>query len=131
MGAAALQRLLRCFADALSNLGIPSIRGFNQAPLVVAGEQTRVLAGHGWPKAGIQRFIVEHARRRVADFKRAARLPGEPTPEDETTWRYLFEKPEDVLVVSAGGQAGRWSACRPGWGNKWTKAVTMPIEPLA
>jgi hypothetical protein len=129
--AATPEPLLTCFADALSNLGIPNMRGFNQALLVFAGEHTQVLAGHGWTKADVQRFIVEHARRRVADWKRAARLPGTPAPEDETTWRFLFERPEDVLVVSAGGQAGSWSACLPGWGNKWTKAVTLPIETVA
>jgi hypothetical protein len=126
--AATPEPLLTCVADALSNLGIPNMRGFNQALLVFAGEHTQVLARNGWSRADVQRFIVTHARRRVADWKRAARLPGEPTAEDETTWRYLFEKPEDVLVVSAGGQAGSWSACLPGWGNKWTKAVTLPVE---
>jgi hypothetical protein len=47
---------------------------------------------------------------------------------DETTWRHLFERPEDILIACAGGRAGSWSACLPGWGNKWTRAVTMRVE---
>jgi hypothetical protein len=126
--AATPEPLLRCFADALCNLGLPNVKGFNQALLVFAGEHTEVLAKAGWSRRDIGAFLVEHTRRPVADFKRAGRMPGEPTAADETTPRALFERPEDVLIVSAGGRAGSWSACLPGWGNKWTKAVTLTIE---
>ena len=126
--AATPEPLLRCFADALSNLGLPNVKGFNQALLVFAGEHTEVLAKAGWSRRDVATFIIEHARRPVADFKRAMRLPGEPTAADETARRALFERPEDFLIVSAGGRAGSWSACLPGWGTKWTRAVTMPIE---
>jgi hypothetical protein len=125
--AAAPEPLLRCFADALGNLGVPNVRGFNQALVVFAGEHAEVLRQSGWSRRDVQRFLVEHTRRRVADLKRAARLPGEVAPGDETAWRSFFENPDDILIVCAGGRAGSWSACLPGWGNKWTKAVTVPI----
>ena len=76
----------------------------------------------------MQQFLIEHARRRVADLKRAGRLPGTVEPEDETTWRHVFERPDDILIACAGGRAGSWSACLPGWGNKWTRSVTTRIE---
>ena len=126
--AAEPEPLLLCFADALSNLGVPNMKGFNQTLLVLAGEHAAVLRSSGWSRKQVQQFLVDHARRRVADFKRAARLPGPVEPADETTWRYLFERPEDILIVCAGGRAGSWSACLPGWGNKWTRAVTVRIE---
>jgi len=128
--AAEPEPLLRCYADALSNLGLPNVKGFNQALLVIAGEHAEVVRQSGWSRRQVQAFLIEHARRRVADLKRAARLPGEPTPADETTWRYFFEKPDDILIVCAGGRAGSWSACLPGWGNKWTNAVTTAIGEL-
>ena len=81
----------------------------------------------GWSRRDVQGFLVEHTRLRVADVKRAARLPGAITEADETTWRYVFEKPEDILIVCAGGRAGSWSACLPGWGTKWTRSVTERI----
>ena len=126
--AATPEPLLRCFADALCNLGVPNVKGYNQALLVFAGEHSEVLAKSGWSRRDVATFIIELARRPVADFKRAARLPGDPTAADETTPRALFERPDDLLIVSAGGRAGSWSACLPGWGNKWTRPVTMPIE---
>ena len=82
----------------------------------------------GWSRRRVQEFLVEHTQRAVADFKRAGRLPGPVTAADETTQRRLFERPDDLLIVCAGGRAGSWSACLPGWGNKWTKAVTTRIE---
>jgi hypothetical protein len=126
--AATPEPLLTCFADALSNLGVPNMKGFNQSLLVLAGEHADVLRQSGWSRRKVQDFLVEHTRRTVADFKRAARLPGAVEPADATTWRRLFERPEDILIVCAGGRAGSWSACLPGWGNKWTKAVTTRIE---
>ena len=125
--AAAPEPLLLCFADALSNLGVPNVRGFNQSLIVFAGEHSEVLRTSGWSKRDVKQFLVERARRTVADYKRAARLPGEITRADETTWRHVFEDPDDLLVVCAGGRAGSWSACLPGWGTKWTKAVTTAI----
>jgi hypothetical protein len=125
--AATPEPLLLCVASALANLGTPNLKGFNESLLVLGGEHTAILREGGWGRRDVQRFLVEHARLRLADVKRAGRLPGDVTPEDESTWRYVFEAPEDILIVCAGGRAGSWSACLPGWGKKWTRSVTMAI----
>jgi hypothetical protein len=131
--AATPEPLLLCFADALGNLGSPNLKGFNESLVIVAGEHAEILKANGWSRHDVQQFLVRHTRRRTADVKRAARLPGTVTPADETTWRSVFEAPEDILVVCAGGRAGSWSACLPGWGKKWTRSVTEritePAEP--
>lgn len=126
--AATPEPLLLCFADALGNVGVSNLRGFNESLIVVAGEHAEILRANRWSRADVQRFLVEHTRRRVADYKRGARIPGAVAAEDETTWRYVFENPEDILIVCAGGRAGSWSACLPGWGKKWTHSVTTRIE---
>ena len=126
--AATPEPLLRCFADALSNLGSPNLKGFNETLIVFAGEHAEILRAAGWSRRDVQRFLVEHTRRRLADYKRAARLPGPVDGADETTWRHIFERPEDILIACAGGRAGSWSACLPGWGNKWTRSVTTRID---
>ena len=126
--AATPEPLLRCFADALGNAGSPNLRGFNETLIVFAGEHADILKTAGWSRGDVQRFLVEHTRRRVADYKRAARIPGAVTAEDETTWRHVFERPEDILIACAGGRAGSWSACLPGWGKKWTRSITTRVE---
>lgn len=126
--AATPEPLLLCMADVLANLGSPNLKGFNESLVVLGGEHAQVMRDSGWSRRDMQQFLVEHARLRLADVKRAARLPGEVAPADETTWRRVFEAPEDILIVCAGGRAGSWSACLPGWGKKWTRSVTIPIE---
>jgi hypothetical protein len=120
--------LLLCFAEALCHLGTPNVIGFNESLVVFAGEHSELLRRSGWTRRDVQAFLVQHARRRAADFKRAARLPGAVTAADETTWRHVFEAPDDILIVCAGGRAGSWSACLPGWGKKWTRSVTTRID---
>jgi hypothetical protein len=126
--AAEPEALLYCFADALANVGAPNLLGFNETLIVFAGEHQEVLATAGWSRLDVQRFLMEHTHRPVADYKRGARLPGEISAADATTRRYRFERAEDILIVFAGGRAGSWSACLPGWGTKWTRAVTTRIE---
>ncbi len=126
--AATPEPLLLCAASALANLGSPNLKGFNESLVVLGGEHTAVLRDSGWSRRDVQHFLVEHARLKLADAKRAARLPGDITPADETTWRRVFEAPDDILIVCAGGRAGSWSACLPGWGKKWTRSVTIPLE---
>jgi hypothetical protein len=120
--------LLLCFADALCNLGSPNVRGYNQSLIVFAGEHAEMLRQSGWSKLEVRTFLIQHARRTIADLKRAGRRPGDVEPGDETTWKYAFENPDDLLIVCAGSQAGAWSACLPGWGNKWTRSVTTLVE---
>jgi hypothetical protein len=126
--AATPEPLLLCFADVLGSLGSPNLKGFNESLVIVAGEHAEILRGSGWSRRDVQQFLREHTRLRVADVKRAARLPGEVSEADETTWRYVFEDSEDILIVCAGGRAGSWSACLPGWGKKWTRSVTERID---
>ncbi len=126
--AATPEPLLACFADALCNLGSPNLRGYNQSLIVFAGEHADTLVQSGWTKADVRRYLLANARRTIADLKRAGRRPGEIEAEDEVAWKHAFEKPEDILIVCAGGRAGSWSACLPGWGNKWTRSVTTLVE---
>ena len=69
--AATPEPLLLCFADALGNLGSPNLKGFNESLIVFAGEHAEILRSSGWSRRDVQQFLIEHARRRVADLKRA------------------------------------------------------------
>src|SRR5882724_8357600 len=88
--AATPEPLLLCVADALGNLGSPNLKGFNESLVVFAGEHAELLVTSGWSRKDVQRFLMDHTRRSVADLKRAGRLPGAVAGADEAAWRYVF-----------------------------------------
>lgn len=100
-----------------------------QYVVLIAGEHMQVIAGDGWSKAEIKRFLFEHTQNSIAHLKRTNRMPGEILPQDEKTMRPLVQTPEDFIVVAAGGRAGAFSAFIPGWGSKGSsQSVTKEIR---
>ena len=105
------------------------IRSQPQYVLVFAGEHMRVIGNDGWSKNDIKQYCFEHTQTSHAEMKRMNVMPGEISPEDETTMSSLVESPEDFIVVAAGGRAGVQSAFIPGWGGKRTsQSVTKEIR---
>jgi hypothetical protein len=96
--------------------------------IVIAGEHTQTISRHGWSKSDMRRYLAEQARRTVADLKRGGGLAGDVAPGDEQHYIPVVERPEDILIVAAGGQEGAMSAVIPSWGPKVAStAVTWPI----
>jgi hypothetical protein len=122
------EQLCRTMADAMANLGSIGIVSNAQVAIVWAGEHMDVFRKAGWSKRQVKDTLYRHARRTVADLKRGGRLPGAVTPEDEKSWRHVVRTTDDLIVVHAGGKAGSFSACLPGWGGiAATRSVTIPI----
>jgi hypothetical protein len=97
--------------------------------VVLAGEHMRTIAGDGWTKADIRRFLFEHTRNSHAHLKRTGRMPGAILPPDETTLRPLVAAEDNILVVAAGGRAGAFSCYIPGWGSaRNSQAVTKEVR---
>jgi hypothetical protein len=97
--------------------------------LVLAGEHMRTIAGDGWSKADIRKFVFENTQNTVAHLKRTERLAGPIKPGDDSALRPLLANPEDLLVVAAGGRAGAFSAYIPGWSSRRaSEAVTKLIR---
>jgi hypothetical protein len=106
-----------------------NVMGQSQYVVVVAGEHMKTIAGDGWTKADIRRFLFEHTKNSHAHLKRTQRMAGAIEPGDESTLRPLVETPDDIFVVAAGGRAGAFSAYIPGWGSKRTsQAVTKEVK---
>ncbi len=68
--------------------------------LVIGVEHAKTISEDGFSKADIRRYIAD------------------------TTQRYSAE---DLLVMVAGGPAGRWSIVVPGWGSPSSSAVTSTL----
>src|SRR5215468_4596951 len=92
--------------------------------LVLSPEHAAIVAGDGWSKADVRRFLFDRLQRPVREL-----VPGNNggdglpehvlrkfvDPEHDTTPIPKFRAPEHIKVLVAGGTAGRFSAIVPGW----------------
>ena len=81
---------------------------------VIGPEHARSLAGAGWKKRDVAERIVEVTKRQVKDMKRGERSPFVAGLPDDT-WLPKWMSPDEVVLVVAGGHAGRFSAILPPW----------------
>ena len=122
------EQLCMTMADAMANAGTIGIMGQSQQLIVWAGEHCSVFRKAGWTRKQVKETLFKHARRNHEELKRKGRMPGAVQPGDADTWRHVVRTPDDLIIVHAGGAAGSFSACLPGWGNiQATRSVTVPI----
>ncbi|MBI4638728.1 MAG: hypothetical protein HY727_20515 [Candidatus Rokubacteria bacterium] len=105
--------------------------------LVLSPEHARTLAGDGWRKADVRRFLFDRLRRPVRELV-PGRDGGEGLPEHvlrkfadperDDTLVPKFRAPENIKIVVAGGTAGRFSAIVPGW--TFPKMSSLTIKPI-
>lgn len=84
--------------------------------LVLCPEHVTVFKKEGWSKAQIRQAVYERATRPLAEFKRLNGLPDSAISGEDarTAYRYM-SSPADLLIVTAGGKAGGFSAIVPPW----------------
>ncbi len=134
--------LLHAFADAMAALGSLSP---GRSVIVLAPEHAQHLARAGWTRARTQAWLYDHARRPLADLKRAGKIepqflvsaemrrwlygaPGDAAtaasrPDDharvvagdESVFVHRGLGPDDILIAAGGGAAGGHSAFFPSW----------------
>lgn len=86
--------------------------------LVFAKEHRDLLWEAGWTKQRIREHVAEHAIISAETLRRIGGVADGP--------QRAFESPDDLLVVAAGGFAGRFAGVIPGW--SWqSQAVTVKI----
>jgi hypothetical protein len=86
--------------------------------LVVCPEHAATFRDAGWSKGDLRSWIFRHATRTAGDLRRSG--SGELTPliglaEDDDTPIGKFLSPEEIVIVVAGGVAGRFSAVIAPW----------------
>lgn len=106
------EAILRCIADSMANLGSFSE---GQSVVVICPEHAQILARDDWTKAAIREFLYAHARRTVAELKRAGKREGEVEPGDEERYEHRGHGPADILLIAAGGEAGGHSSFISSW----------------
>ncbi len=139
--------LATSMAYSLETVAHRKLHGMDQVLLVVSPEHARTFEQDGYTKTDLRARVQEVTARPLRDV-----LPdeecekGTPTrvlpkawlgPDGQPTADALarpfpkFSRPEDILVVVAGGTAGKFSAVVGGWasGGAGSTAVTREITP--
>lgn len=108
---------LEGMADAMANMGSMNIISQQNLIVVLAAEHLHLMAEAGWKKQQVKQYLFDHAKRSIADLKKVKRIPGEIQPDDAATYRHVVSQPDDIVVISGGGDVGTFSACLLSWGG--------------
>lgn len=76
---------------------------------IVGHWHAEMLARQGWTRPRIQEYVWQRAWRTRAELKRLGTLRGEIAPGDETSRLRAAPRPEDIIIVKAGGDSGIYS----------------------
>lgn len=107
--------------------------------IVLGPEHARSLAGDGLSKADVKRYLFEHVRRPLRELLTGPdgseglnrdRLPDWLDATDDATRVPKVASADDIILVVAGGTAGRFSVHMCGWGGGagLSRLVTVPID---
>ena len=117
---------------------------FSDTALILGPEHAKTFAQDGWSKDDIRQFLFEKIRRPYRELRpgvnggegagvsmlRGVNADKQP-PADDTLYP-KFPKPESILILVAGGTAGRFSAAVPGLvrGSSGSTITTKEIQPV-
>ena len=131
----------------LESIAHVKLHGMDQALLVVSPEHARTFERDGYSKDDLRARIQEVTARPLRevlpndDCQKGTGLralprdwldeSGRPTPAALDRPFPKFARPDHILIMVAGGTAGKFSAAVGGWatGGAGSKAVTRVIEP--
>ena len=130
----------------LASVAHPKLHGMGEVMLVVSPEHVRTFERDGYTKADLRARIQEVTTRPLKEYlpdeecekgTPLAALPRDllgpdrrPRPDALSVPLPKFRRAEDILIVVAGGPAGKFSAIVGGWvaGAKGSVAVTREIR---
>jgi hypothetical protein len=107
-----------------------------EAIMVICPEHARIIAGDGFSKDDVKRFVWERAAYRMEDLpeetfeQRVKRRPDLKLTRDSVI--PVTDRPEDILVIVAGGDGSQsqyihvWGQSTPEGGS--TRSVTKAIR---
>jgi hypothetical protein len=96
--------------------------------LALCPEHVTVFKKEGWTKQRIRAAISERAVRPLDEFKRINGLPDAAIkPEDASIMYPYLGSPDELLIITAGGKAGGFSAIIPPWAAGDSQPITRAI----
>jgi hypothetical protein len=117
--------VLATIADAM----LPSHYTGGGCVVVLGPRHAGILAAAGMSRDDVSHELFRLARRTESELRRAGRLHGPVGPDEDTTERTVVPRPEDIVLVVAGGHLYGYSAIVPAWvGGHESMAVTLPLD---
>lgn len=127
----------------LATCGHPKAYRYSEILLVISPEHADTFARDGWDKTKIRERIQEISARRIRDLlpddetgegmpPAAFGIEGSPTGEQLDQMVAKFRKAENINIIVAGGEAGKFSAVFGGWvgGTAGSMSVSRRIEEM-
>ena len=123
------QGVLDSIVSAMSTIAHNNAVSSGSCAVVVGPEHAATIAGRGWTRSDVRRYLWSHTTNTYDDIsfdgrygtiynrnlpKWYRREPGARIP--------IVPDPDDIHLFVAGGEAGRFSAFLPGWGH-----MTSPV----
>lgn len=123
------ENLLNTMADRMQALGGFHMGGDCECAVILCREHYQTLISARWNKEDVKQYLYQQARRPLSDLKRGGLIETPLVPEDDQAWISAVSSPAHILLIVAGGEAGRFSAFIPGWaGRHMSRAVTLPVD---
>lgn len=98
-----------------------------QCVLVLGPEHADTIREAGWSRRDVREYLHERSVLTRGALRRAGRLL--PGPEDDADRLPTIDGPDSILLVTAGGYGGRWSAVVPTWTSTvTTRFSSHPVE---
>ena len=127
--------ILTTLCDSMAVLGNCALYRGSESVVTFPPEFAVVFDREGWSKQDVKQYIHTHARRPVKDLRQGGEWNDETlmhvSPDidltDDATTLSAVHNPDDLLVLIAGGEAGRWMSLTPGWGYG-SRSVTVEIS---
>lgn len=117
--------ILKSVADRMTSLATFHMQRDTQCVVILCPEHMTTILEHGWNKQMVKDFLFEQARRSEKDLYQAG-LSLEPANGNKLIT--AVPTVNDLIVLTGGGPAGRFSSLIPGWGSlSQTRAVTKRI----
>lgn len=106
--------------------GHPTAIG-GECVVVLGPEHADSIRHAGWSRSDVREFLYENTILTRRELREAGRLLDDDA--DEADRLPTLTGPEGLLLVTAGGYGGRWSAVIPAWAPvNTTKHATHPLE---
>ena len=110
--------VLATIADSMSVMGTYNMYFGGEVVLVLSPTHAQILVKEGWSKRDVKDYLWEEARKPLGKLKQGGaynwggflRWPKWLNIEDDHTLVPVVSRPEDIIVVVAGGEVGGYSS---------------------